>query len=484
MFCISLFLSGLILLCAPEPKMSKRKHDFSPASSEGSESDSPEVQPLTASHNLYSWTRTADGEELAPSPSSDNESKQDSDSEEPHALPWFDRLPKTSADLHYPLTVGSANAEDLLKIEAVLDANNLDCDLTMDKIKHEAVMDRVIVITNANGELQCFAFAHHDYLDWSIQALWVDPSVRSKGLGTAMCSIFESMAIAHNQAWLLIFPLFGGIDTDGYWRRQGLVSKVELASSLSDRFYSFPNSGCVYKLLVAKQEGPEGIPPHLEAMACQPVTHKTMSDMCEKFDAGTHNRSQCFDRMGIVLAILEERQQTLSEGVFEMADVYGDEVILHSTVRFHVEERNFQDGVAVVAIYILPLECTSDTCPPLLVIDKLRNLCGVACIGDQVILRKFRIPEFDERYWADYPGLARVRQNDTTSRLTTGMPGIQVSDRQLTKPPAEFSSIMPTAVAEIVMQYCQQFIPFVHDDEIRSECSSSHSWKVEFQPQW
>lgn len=137
--------------------MSKRKRDISPASSQDSESDSPATPD-----NHFSWTRTADEKELAPSPSSGNESKQDCGSEEPLALPWFDRLPKTSADLHYPLTVGSANAEDLLKIEAVLDANNLDCDLTMDKIKHEAVMDRVIVITNANGELQCFAFAHHD----------------------------------------------------------------------------------------------------------------------------------------------------------------------------------------------------------------------------------------------------------------------------------------------------------------------------------
>lgn len=469
--------------------MSKRKRDISPDSSEGSESDDiPEVQPRATSDNLYSWTRTLDEEELAPSPSIDNESNQDSDSEEPLALPWFDRLPKTSADLLYPLTVGSANAEDLLKIEAVLDANNLDCDLTMDKIKHEAVMHHVIAITNANGELQCFAFAYHNYLDWSIQALWVDPSVRSKGLGTAMCSIFESLAIAHNQAWLFICPLFGGIDTDGYWRRQGLVSKVELASSLSDRFYSFPNSGCVYKLLVAKQEVQEEIPPHLEAIACQPMTHKTMSDMCEKFDAGTHDQSQCFDRVGIVLAIFEEQQQTLSEGVFEMADVYGNEIILHSTVRFHVEERNFQDGMAVVAIYILPLECTSYTCPPLLVTYKLRKLfrdsCGVALIGDQVILRKFRILEFDERHWADYPGLARVRSNDTTSRLITGMPGIQVNNRQLTKSPAEISSIFPTAIAVIVMQYCEQFIPFVHGEEIHSECWSGGSWKVEFQPQW
>jgi hypothetical protein len=466
-------------------KMPKRKHDISSDSSEDSDSDSPDVRSASTPDNLYSWTRTADGEELAPSPSSDNESKQDSDSEEPLALPWFDRLPKTSADLLYPLTVGSANAEDLLKIEAVWDPTEWGRRVTMDKIKHEAVMYRVIVINNAKAELQCFAFAHRD---WSIQALWVDSSVRSKGLGTAMCSIFESMAIAHNQALLFICPLFGGIDTDGYWRRQGLVSKVELASSLSDCFYSFPNSGCVYKLLVAKQEGPEEIPPHLEAMACQPVTHKTMSDMCEKFDVGTRDQSLCFDRVGIVLAIFSEQQQTLSEGVFEMADVYGHEIILHSTVRFHVEERNFEDGVAVVAIYILPLECTSDTCPPLLVTYKLRKLfrklCGVARIGDQVILRKFRILEFGERHWADYPGLARVRPNDTTSRLTPGMPGIQVNDRQLTKPPPEISSIFPTAIAVIVMQYCEQFIPFVHDEEIRSECSSASSWKVEFQPQW
>lgn len=113
--------------------MSKRKRDVCSDSSEDSDSDSPGVRVAATPDNFYSCTRTA--EEVVPGPSRDLESK----------LSWFDRLPKTSAGLLYPLTAGSANAEDLLKIEAVMNTNEFDHDITIDMIKREAARDRVIV---------------------------------------------------------------------------------------------------------------------------------------------------------------------------------------------------------------------------------------------------------------------------------------------------------------------------------------------------
>lgn len=108
----------------------------------------------------------------------------------------------------------------------------------------------------------------------------------------------------------------------------------------------------------------------------------------------------------------------------------------------------------------------------------------VVRVGSQVFVRKFRIPKFRTGRVADCPGLARVRPNDTTARLKADIPGIQVNKRQLTKPPTELYSIFPSVIADIVMQYCQQFIPFAHDEDIRSCYSSTPAWKVEFQPQW
>lgn len=192
--------------------------------------------------------------------------------------------------------------------------------------------------------------------------------------------------------------------------------------------------------------------------------------------------------MGIVLAIYSEGQQTESEGVFEMADVCGKKIILHSTMCFHVEESFFRDRKAFLVVYMIPLECTSHSCPPLIFTCKLPELFnssqGMVRVGSQVFVRKFRIPKFRTGRVADCPGLARVRPNDTTARLKADIPGIQVNKRQLTKPPTELSSIFPSVIADIVMQYCQQFIPFAHDEDIRSCYSSTPAWKVEFQPQW
>jgi GNAT superfamily N-acetyltransferase len=260
----------------------------------------PRVRPEPVPDHSFSCTRAEAGKESA--------QLQPSTFKRDKALWWVDALPKTSSDLLYPLTVGTPSQEDLAKIEAIMPIDEIHPDITFRTIKSFARMDRVLVITNTNDELQCFAIADHLDYDWSMYAMWVHPSVRGKGLGTAMCSIFESMAIARREPLLKINSRFS--ETESFWERQGLVHAHTLASTLlyphADKY---ANSNCMFKLLVTKKEHEEELPPHLEAVVRQPMSNQVVFDMnsnfdIENFDELMESVGVHFDRMGIVLAIV------------------------------------------------------------------------------------------------------------------------------------------------------------------------------------